>query len=222
MAAERGLSAYVFAAHELAAGGGAAAVAQRLDAVCAVGKRRAPAGEISLSPASVRSASLASSRVLFSSLNGARVVAAGGAAGELAVASLRNRSAAAQLAGGWLQQSRVPRVTVVPCGEQWSSVAELAGMRPCLEDYLGAGAVVDAMSGAGFAASVEASAAAATFRALATVDLNGLVGGRELVAAGFADDVALASEIDATSVVPLRVAEQTGRCFRPTRSPLAA
>jgi 2-phosphosulfolactate phosphatase len=215
IAAERGFISFVFSGPELAAQGGATAVAARLGAACAVGKRDAPPGVISLSPASVRSAAPGVNRVLFSSLNGALVVAAADGAARLAVASLRNRSAAAGLAEDWLRRREADRLTVVPCGEQWSSVAPADGMRPCVEDYLGAGAVADALAANGAVLSIEAHAAAAVFRGLRTADLTSLVGARELIAAGFAEDVTLAAQIDVCERVPVRDERCGRRCFVP-------
>jgi len=215
LAAERGLACHVYSGPELAAQGGAAAVAARLGAVCAVGKRDARPGAISLSPASVRSAELAADRVLFSSLNGALVVASSDRAPRLAIGCLRNPRAVAACAAEWLRQGEANRVTIVACGEQWSSVSTAEGMRPCLEDHLGAGAIADALAGQGAALSAVAWAAAAVFRQRHDLDLTSLVGARELIAAGFAEDVTLAGELDVSEAVPVRADGQDGRCFRP-------
>ena len=215
LAAERGLASYVYSGPELTARGGAAAVAARIGAVCAVGKRDARPGTISLSPASVRSAEVTTGRVLFSSLNGALVVASADHAPRLAIGCLRNRRAVAACAFEWLHRREATRVTIVACGEQWSSVSAADGMRPCLEDHLGAGAIAESLAAHGATLSVEAQAAVAVFRQRHDIDLPSLVGGRELIAAGFTEDVALAGQLDVCEVVPVRDAWQDGRCFRP-------
>jgi 2-phosphosulfolactate phosphatase len=100
---------------------------------------------------------------------------------------------------------------VIPAGERWGvDVTAVPGtrgsLRPCVEDHLGAGAVVDALLGAGSGRpSPEASLAALTFRA-ATEDIAALVAhsvsGEELRAAGQAGLVAHAVDIGASATAP--------------------
>lgn len=91
------------------------------------------------------------------------------------------------------------RVAVIPCGERWPD----GSLRPALEDWLGAGAVIAALDGS---KSPEAILAERTFRE-ATGDLSKLVGScasaRELIERGFATDVELASQYDCSDVVPV-------------------
>jgi 2-phosphosulfolactate phosphatase len=95
-------------------------------------------------------------------------------------------------------------IAVIAAGELWGD----GSLRPCAEDLLGAGAILDALIGgpAGIAAaSPDARLAAAAYRA-GSGDLSGLIresaSGRELVARGLDGDVAMATELDATAVVP--------------------
>jgi len=94
-------------------------------------------------------------------------------------------------------------IGVVPAGERWHS-AETPGLRPSLEEYLGAGAVIHALGGAG--RSPEAEVAALAFDAardrLPELMTN-CVGGRELANAGLPVDVELALDLDASDVVPI-------------------
>src|SRR5215213_6495864 len=101
MAAERGIDAYVYSAAELAEQGGGEALAARLDAVMAAGKRSARPGQISLSPASLVDPPPAAA-ALFSSLNGALAISAADRAPYLAIGCLRNRGAVAAAVAGWL------------------------------------------------------------------------------------------------------------------------
>ncbi|HEY1180535.1 MAG TPA: 2-phosphosulfolactate phosphatase, partial [Phytomonospora sp.] len=91
-------------------------------------------------------------------------------------------------------------LAVIASGERWPD----GSLRPCLEDLLGAGAVLSALPEAGF--SPEAGLAA---RAYATTDVVESVrrcgGGVELVAEGFPADVDVAVEVDASGVVPVLV-----------------
>lgn len=109
-------------------------------------------------------------------------------------ACLRNATAVARAAndcGG--------TVTVIPAGERWPD----GSLRPSLEDWLGAGAVLAALRGR---LSPEASAAVAAFEELRK-DLARALGdcysGRELLERGFARDVQLAAQLDVSASVPL-------------------
>ena len=119
-------------------------------------------------------------------------------ADRVVAASLRNAGAVAQYLaeiGG--------TIGVVPAGERWRG--RTGPMRVAIEDLLGAGAVVDSLPGS-WVRSPEAAAAGAAYQA-ATPDLQGALAsgasGRELVARGFADDVAVAAACDVSSVVPV-------------------
>jgi len=85
-------------------------------------------------------------------------------------------------------------VAVVPAGERWDTDGSL---RPGLEDLWGAGAVLAALEDlGGTGLSVEARAAAAAFRAACptlAASLAECSSGRELVEAGFREDVAVAA-----------------------------
>jgi 2-phosphosulfolactate phosphatase len=115
---------------------------------------------------------------------------------------LRNASAVAAVAaehGG--------PVAVVAAGERWRG--SLGTLRPSVEDLLGAGAVLRALTevaGRGESVSPEARAAIAAFNA-AGADLAGWLAGsasgRELVAVGFGDDVEAAAWLDAEDVAPV-------------------
>ncbi|MEU4776021.1 2-phosphosulfolactate phosphatase [Micromonospora sp. NPDC023644] len=213
MAAERGIRCHVHSKAELAERGGAELVAAALGAVPAAAKRDARPGQLSLSPASLREVGPEVSAALFTSLNGARAVSAAAGAAQVALGCLRNRSAVAALVASWLGVDDRLRVTIVACGEHWSSTSRLEGLRPALEDQLGAGAIADALAELGYAGSVEAQAAAAVFRALGTTRFTDLVGARELVTAGFPADVALAAEVDVTAAVPMLSRDAGERCF---------
>jgi 2-phosphosulfolactate phosphatase len=117
-------------------------------------------------------------------------------------ACLRNVNAV----GCWIAEHGfgTPRrpVTVIAAGERWPD----GDLRPALEDLLGAGAVIAAISEySGGIPSPEAAAARACFAG--TADLASAVtdsaSGRELAESGFADDVAIAIEINACRVVPV-------------------
>lgn len=181
---------------------GAPAYAAERGAELAVGRRAGLAtGSVSLSPASFEGAAEIE-RVVLPSPNGSAIAFALASDGVKVIGCcLRNVAAVAD----WL----TPRVRdgaavlVVAAGERWPD----GSLRPAVEDLWGAGALVSALADRGSAGvSPEAGAAAAAFAAVADrmpQSLAGCASGRELVAAGFAADVAIAADIDVTDVVPL-------------------
>jgi 2-phosphosulfolactate phosphatase len=174
----------------------AASYAADRDAVLAAGRREGlAAGTVSLSPVSFDGVS-GIQRVVLASPNGAAISVGLGAAGVTVVgACLRNAAAV----GSWLR-GRAGRVCVVAAGERWPD----GSLRPAVEDLWGAGAVLATLGTEG--ASPEALAAAAAFEAVRDrlpEVLAASAGGRELVAAGFAADVAVAAAYDVSRAVPV-------------------
>ncbi len=199
VAVERGIEVlpYPWAAAD------AASYAAERDAVLAVGRREGQtSGAVSLSPVSFEGA-VAIERVVLPSPNGSAVSLGLAGAGVTVVgACLRNASAV----GRWLRH-RPGRVSVVAAGERWPD----GSLRPAVEDLWGAGAVLAALGPDG--ASPEAEAAVAAFgvvRARLPEALAACASGRELVAAGFAPDVAVAAAYDVSTVVPALVGEAFG------------
>ena len=142
------------------------------------------------------------------SINGAAVAEAAAATqSSVMLGALRNAAAvaAAVLA---VQKERGARtsVAVIPCGEL-ASREPGAPLRFAVEDLLGAGAVVSALTDLGIDhSSPDAAAAAESFRALrgATRHLLSASGsGRELAQADRSDEVTAAAAVDAASVVPV-------------------
>lgn len=181
----------------------AADLAIQMDAVLAAGRRAATArSPWSLSPAALLRAPY-TPRLILPSPNGS-AIAAVAAGGHCAVVAgcLRNATAVAGwLAGqGFATEDRP--LAVIAAGERWPD----GGLRPALEDLLGAGAIISALRSLGAGPlSAEAAAAAACFDGTADVEgaVASSVSGRELIADGFADDVAIAAELDSSAVVPV-------------------
>jgi 2-phosphosulfolactate phosphatase len=111
---------------------------------------------------------------------------------------LRNASAVAR----WLDdRAEGGAVAVVPCGEIWPD----GGLRPAVEDLLGAGSIVSELAGER-SCSPEAAAAMAAFRAARPeigTALAESVSGRRLRDKGLEDDVAWAGEVDVSECVPV-------------------
>ncbi|WP_024818192.1 2-phosphosulfolactate phosphatase [Arthrobacter sp. 31Y] len=156
---------------------------------------------LSLSPASLRGASVLD-RVVLPSPNGSTISHQLAASARQVVAvSLRNAAATAEWVRATLPADAV--IAVIAAGEKWAHGA----LRPALEDELGAGAFIAGLAAAGRGNfSPESAAAAAAFDAaeprLATI-LRGCSSGRELMDAGYADDVDIAAELNASQVVAL-------------------
>ncbi|GAA5032695.1 hypothetical protein GCM10023317_84130 [Actinopolymorpha pittospori] len=182
----------------------AAGHAAEHDAALAVGRRAVtPASPWSLSPAALRRAPF-TPRLVLPSPNGSAIAAAAVERGAGVVAGcLRNATAVARwLVAQGFGRPRRP-VCVIPAGEHWPD----GSLRPALEDLLGAGAVIAALLRAGAGPlSAEAASARAVFAAGdPAAAVRACSSGRELTSTGFADDVAIAVEIDASGVVPALV-----------------
>ncbi|MFC8044674.1 2-phosphosulfolactate phosphatase [Nocardia sp. NPDC057353] len=191
VAADRGIEVFPYRwGHEEVAG-----YAAERGAVAAVGRRVARPGQVSLSPGTIRRAE-PFARLVLPSPNGSTIAHRLAAAGSLCVgASLRNAAAVA----AWVGAGRT--VAVVAAGERWPD----GSLRPAVEDLWGAGAVLANLPDQeGF--SPEAVMAVQAWRAVAErlpAALRECASGRELIAAGFPEDVAIAGEVGRSSAVPV-------------------
>jgi len=158
---------------------------------------RSANGRYSLSPASLLSIPAHAALVLPSPNGSALCLHAYGKPAY--TACLRNPAAVAARA-----RARGSRVAVIPAGERWSD----GSLRPCLEDLIGAGAVLAELPGR---LSPEAEAAVAVFerfrRGLPDA-LARCASGRELLDRGFARDVELAAGYASSSAAPLLVEDR--------------
>lgn len=173
------------------------------DAGLAVGRKAVTeATPWSLSPAALRSARLPP-RLVLPSPNGSTIAAEAAASGCAVVAGcLRNaRAVGSRLSRGGYGTPERP-VAVIAAGERRPD----GTLRRALEDLLGAGAVISAISGAD-ALSPKAREAVAAYAA--TPDLAAALtaceSGRELTGYGYPQDVAVAAESDTSVAVPVLV-----------------
>jgi 2-phosphosulfolactate phosphatase len=91
---------------------------------------------------------------------------------------------------------------VIAAGERWEDVAN-GPLRPALEDFVGAGAILAALGASN--PSPEATAAISVFRDSKAVlhdRIANCASGRELMEAGYRRDVAIAAELDISTAVP--------------------
>jgi 2-phosphosulfolactate phosphatase len=158
----------------------------------------------SLSPASMTTIP-PGTRVVLPSPNGSALASAAAEidAAIVLAACVRNATAVAQAA-----RSMADTIAVVAAGEHWFGWD--GSMRPCVEDLLGAGAVLTALDPSASVSiprcSPEAAAARAAFvgaRPRLAEALRACASGVELIEQGFADDVEIAAALDASTTVPV-------------------
>jgi len=146
----------------------------------------------SLSPASIQAIPAGTALVLPSPNGSALCLSTGNI--PTFTACLRNAPAvAARLA------RFAARVALIPAGEVWGG----DGLRPCLEDWIGAGAVLSLLAGTRSPEAELAVAAFERFRGDLAGALSRCGSGKELVEKGFRCDVELASEYAVSSAVPM-------------------
>ncbi len=182
--------------------GQAHAYAERIGAAVAVGRAdRSVAHPYTLSPTALLAAPAVADLVL-PSPNGSAISAAATSTGLPVVAAcLRNAAAVARWVHAHGHGTPDSPVGVVAAGEQWPD----GRLRPCVEDLLGAAAVVDALSTPDALLSVEAAVALAAYAGVPDVPaaVRGCVSGLELARRGFAADVDAAVETEVSTVVPI-------------------
>lgn len=154
--------------------------------------KRGAKGRYSLSPRSLEQIPAGAALVL-PSPNGATLSFATGRTPTLC-GCLRNAAAVAAHASRFGK-----RVAVVPAGERWDD----GSLRPAVEDFVGAGAIIRLLAGR---RSAEAHAAVAAFENAASdlaQTLCGCTSGKELIDRDFASDVTVAARLDCSSTAPL-------------------
>jgi 2-phosphosulfolactate phosphatase len=169
----------------------AAAFADSVGALLADGR---DAAGPSLSPLSMNALAPGASLVLPSPNGSTCAILASQAGAQVVAGCLRNASAV----GAWAENAAGP-VTIIACGEKWPD----GSLRPSLEDLLGAGAILAAMTGD---PSPEARAAIAAFRDAACSlpeVLAQCCSGRELTEKGWSADIDYAAQLDVSSTVPV-------------------
>jgi 2-phosphosulfolactate phosphatase len=144
-------------------------------------------------------------KFVLSSVNGAYCTWIASGVPALLAGSLLNASSAASAANK-LSKELNASITVIPCGEQWHDVTDYDDtLRPSVEDYLGAGAILSYLNGN---KSPEAQVCENAFlgsRPLISELLWECGSGRELRERGFEEDVKHCSRVNVFDVVPLLV-----------------
>lgn len=172
-------------------------------ATLAVGRGNAVREQVSLSPASLRRATDVR-RLVLPSPNGSTIAEALDRPHlTVAAACLRNAEEVANLVATEMELNASLPLTVVAAGEHWDD----RSLRPAVEDLWGAGAVLAAvLDSIRDSPSPEARTAAAVYQHIAGAVpslLFDCASGRELVAAGYRQDVEIAAEIASSRAVPV-------------------
>lgn len=200
VAVERGIAVYPHPWKD----DSAVRLGERVDAAVASTTTRRPRPEQpwTLAPSVLRAAPFVQ-RLVLPSPNGSTISAAAPPDVVVAAACLRNVAAV----GAWLtgQGYGGPDrpVAVIAAGERWKTDG---GLRPSVEDALGAGAVLASLASHDVGPlSPEAELCRRAYDA--TEDVAAAVvacgSGRELIEQGSAEDVEIAVELDATQAVPI-------------------
>lgn len=149
-------------------------------------------GRFSLSPESMFSLS-AGMKLLLPSLNGATLSLGTGSTPTFA-GCLRNASAVAKAA-----QRCGNKIAVIPAGERWIP-GDL--LRPAIEDWIGAGAIISALAGS---RSPEAQLAVAAFDSVKSrirEILTMCSSGKELISKGYIGDIDYIAALNIAQVAP--------------------
>ncbi len=171
----------------------AVAYARSQDAILANFQRDVDAG-YSLSPASLQTIP-SGTRLVLPSPNGSTLSLSTGNVPTFA-GCLRNAKAVTTAA-----QQVGRQITIVPAGERWSD----GTLRPCIEDWIGAGALIHYLPGT---RSPEAQLAEWAFLQAYSqiIDiLQRCSSGKELIEQGFGNDVALACALNLSNAVPMLI-----------------
>lgn len=177
--------------------------AAEVGAVLALGRAEAArSGGRSLSPLSFTSEDKGRGYVICS-LNGAACTWVASQVPALLIGCFLNVTAAVKTANQLKRQTGT-NITVIACGERWAdSLEQENNIRPGIEDYLGAGAI---LSGLGGSKSPEAQVCIGAYEA-ARPKLAELIwecgSGRELRERGFEEDVRFSIQMDKFSTVPV-------------------
>lgn len=145
--------------------------------------------------------------------NGATCTKLSGKVPALLIGSLLNAYAVAKVANELQKRTKV-NITVIACGERWDNVKENEDkLRPCIEDYLGAGAILNFLHGT---KSPESKVCVAAFQN-SRDQLEELIwesgSGKELRGKNFSKDIRHSSRLDVFQEVPILVQDDLEKSY---------
>jgi len=138
----------------------------------------------------------AGTRLVLPSPNGSTLAYAAAARGTVVAGCLRNRRAVSAFLNERLEHGPI---AIIAAGERWPD----GSLRPCLEDWIGAGAIIAGLNGS---RSPEAESVLASYEAVADrlpQTLTACSSGRELIEKGHPSNVSLAAAVDSSNCVPV-------------------
>ena len=152
-------------------------------------------------------------KFVLSSRNGATCTKASKKVPALLIGCFLNVSAVAKVANK-IQKETGANITVIACGERWSRInEEPQELRPSIEDYLCAGAILELLDGT---KSPEARVCVSAFQC-SKKDLTELLSdsssGRELKARDFSSDVDFAIQFDKFQEVPILMEDEQDQSY---------
>ncbi len=152
-------------------------------------------------------------RYVLSSRNGATCAKASKQDAYILIGSLLNISSIANIVNKIQKETNI-NITVIACGERWRSTNdESRELRPSIEDYLGAGAILEKLEGT---KSPEAKVCIGAFQN-AKPNLSELINdsssGRELINMGYPEDVKFSCQVDLYKDVPILIKDEKGQSF---------
>lgn len=181
--------------------------------VCVLERTRARELELPSLSATSFNQSHKGKRYVVSSINGATCVKEANENNYIFIGCLLNTSAVASVVNK-IQEDKNLNITVIASGERWSgSKDEPRDLRPSIEDYLGAGAILELLDGT---KSPEAKVCISAYKNSKS-ELKELIldsgSGRELVQMGFLEDVEFSSQVDTFEEVPFLIKDEKGQSF---------
>jgi 2-phosphosulfolactate phosphatase len=208
---------FSYSNQEIQENGGREKVENQLNAQIISRDRASTQSRFSLSPVSLKAVT-PKDRIVLTSINGAHCVSAASKSPIIIIGALTNRRATAEAITRLLRLNEASRCTLVACGELWSSIfPDQEGMRPSIEDLIGAGAIAQALSSE-FSLSMEAQNAVDAFESnrddLHHV-LSNSISGRQLISREYGGDVELASQLDSETEVAVWIPRNEFREFQP-------
>jgi 2-phosphosulfolactate phosphatase len=152
-------------------------------------------------------------KFILSSINGATCVKATTKSSIVLVGGLLNVFSVAEVANKIQRENNI-NITVIACGERWNNLNnETRDLRPSIEDYLGAGAILELLNGT---KSQEAKVCINAYKN-SKKEIEELItdsgSGRELLKMGFPEDVKFSCQIDLFKDVPLLVKDDLGQMY---------
>ena len=152
-------------------------------------------------------------KFILSSINGATCVKAATKSSTIIVGGLLNVFSVAEVANKIQKENNI-NITVIACGERWNSLNnETRDLRPSIEDYLGAGAILELLNGT---KSQEAKVCINAYKS-SKQEIEELItdssSGRELLNMGFPEDVRFSCQLNLFKDVPLLVKDDLGQMY---------